>query len=194
MKIAQWSSLGFRLLMSSSVLIGTGHGGRDRMITETLRKYASISTNALELFKSLCQQCQKRKERETDRQTDRQTDRLTDRQRQRDRQTETERERQRETETETDRQTDRGRERETEADRQTDRDRQTETDRQSETDRQRQRGYGTTSESRLIIVFILQLFISDFIFVMSVNYVIVNECVILHNSKKLLSLKLSFFL
>ena len=166
------------------------------MITETLRKYASISTNALELFKSLCQQCQKRKERETDRQTDRQTDLQTDRDRETDRQRQRERdrERQRQRQRQTDRQTEAERERQRQTDRQTDRDRQTETDRQSETDRQRQRGYGTTSESRLIIVFILQLFISDFIFVMSVNYVIVNECVILHNSKKLLSLKLSFFL
>ena len=41
--------------------IATGHGGRDRMIKETQKKYANISTSSLELFKSLCVECQKKK-------------------------------------------------------------------------------------------------------------------------------------
>ncbi|XP_070206199.1 KRAB-A domain-containing protein 2-like [Littorina saxatilis] len=43
--------------------ISTGHGGRDRMIKETQRKYANISTKSLELFKSLCEECQKKRKR-----------------------------------------------------------------------------------------------------------------------------------
>ena len=38
------------------VLIDTGHEGRDRMIKATQRKYVNISTNALELFKSMCEE------------------------------------------------------------------------------------------------------------------------------------------
>ncbi|XP_037779415.1 SCAN domain-containing protein 3-like [Penaeus monodon] len=43
--------------------IATGHGGRDRMIKELQRKYANITTKALELFKSLCEECQKKRKR-----------------------------------------------------------------------------------------------------------------------------------
>ena len=43
--------------------IATGHGGRDRMIKETQKKYANISTSSLELFKSLCVECQKKRKR-----------------------------------------------------------------------------------------------------------------------------------
>ena len=39
----------------------TGHVGRDRRIKETQRKYANISTNALELFKLLHQRSQKKR-------------------------------------------------------------------------------------------------------------------------------------
>ena len=63
MKITHWSNSGFRLLMSSSVLIATGHGGRDRMTKETQRKYTNVSTNDLELFTSRCQECQKKRKR-----------------------------------------------------------------------------------------------------------------------------------
>ncbi|XP_037790446.1 KRAB-A domain-containing protein 2-like [Penaeus monodon] len=43
--------------------IATGHGGRDRMIKELQRKYANITTKALELFKSQCEECQKKRKR-----------------------------------------------------------------------------------------------------------------------------------
>ncbi|XP_052792275.1 KRAB-A domain-containing protein 2-like [Mya arenaria] len=43
--------------------IATGHGGRDRMIKELQRKYANITTKALEHFKSLCAECQKKRKR-----------------------------------------------------------------------------------------------------------------------------------
>ncbi|XP_052791955.1 KRAB-A domain-containing protein 2-like [Mya arenaria] len=43
--------------------IATGHGGRDHMINELQRKYANITTKALEHFKSLCAECQKKRKR-----------------------------------------------------------------------------------------------------------------------------------
>ncbi|CAG2195881.1 unnamed protein product [Mytilus edulis] len=41
--------------------IATGHGGRDKMIKEANRKYANVSTEAVELFKELCEECQLKK-------------------------------------------------------------------------------------------------------------------------------------
>ncbi|XP_068229392.1 KRAB-A domain-containing protein 2-like [Palaemon carinicauda] len=46
-----------------SAHISTGHGGRDRMLKELQKKYANIQTKAVELFKSLCQECQKKQKR-----------------------------------------------------------------------------------------------------------------------------------
>ncbi|XP_037779084.1 KRAB-A domain-containing protein 2-like [Penaeus monodon] len=43
--------------------IATSHGGRDRMIKETAKKYANISREALELFISYCEECQKKRKR-----------------------------------------------------------------------------------------------------------------------------------
>jgi RecB family endonuclease NucS len=43
--------------------IATGHGGRDRMQKELQRKFANISAKALELFKSLCEERQKKRKR-----------------------------------------------------------------------------------------------------------------------------------
>ena len=43
--------------------ITTGHGGRDRMLKEVKKKYANISVQIIELFKSLCIQCQKKRVR-----------------------------------------------------------------------------------------------------------------------------------
>ncbi|KAK7116507.1 hypothetical protein V1264_002174 [Littorina saxatilis] len=43
--------------------IATGHGGRDRMMKEIKKKYANISVQAIELFKSLCLECQKKRTR-----------------------------------------------------------------------------------------------------------------------------------
>ena len=70
MKIAHWSIFGFRLeylwIQTFDVKRThntTGHRGRDRMIKETQRKYANISTNTLELFKLLYQECQKKRKR-----------------------------------------------------------------------------------------------------------------------------------
>ncbi|XP_037787727.1 KRAB-A domain-containing protein 2-like [Penaeus monodon] len=40
--------------------IATGHCRRDCMIKELQRKYANITTKALEFFKSLCEECQKK--------------------------------------------------------------------------------------------------------------------------------------
>ncbi|XP_063586867.1 KRAB-A domain-containing protein 2-like [Penaeus indicus] len=41
--------------------IATGHGGRDRMIKETAKKHANVTREALELFKSYCEECQKKR-------------------------------------------------------------------------------------------------------------------------------------
>ena len=43
--------------------VATGHGGRDRMTKELQVKYANIQRDTVELFKSLCQQFQKERER-----------------------------------------------------------------------------------------------------------------------------------
>ena len=43
--------------------IATGHGGRDRMIKELQRKYVNTTTKSLELYKSLCEECQKKRKR-----------------------------------------------------------------------------------------------------------------------------------
>ena len=41
--------------------VATGHGGRDRMMKELQRKYANITSKSLELYKSLCEECQKKR-------------------------------------------------------------------------------------------------------------------------------------
>ena len=43
--------------------ISIGHGGRDKMVKEANKKYANISSEALELFKELCEECQPKKRR-----------------------------------------------------------------------------------------------------------------------------------
>ena len=40
--------------------IATGHGGCDRIQKELQKKYANVTTLALELYKSLCEECQKK--------------------------------------------------------------------------------------------------------------------------------------
>ena len=40
--------------------LSTGYGGHDRMIKE-LQKYANITTQSNERFKSLCEECQKKR-------------------------------------------------------------------------------------------------------------------------------------
>ena len=45
--------------------LSTGYGGRDRMIKELQKKYANITTKSIELFKSLCEECQKKRKRPT---------------------------------------------------------------------------------------------------------------------------------
>ena len=43
--------------------ISTGHGGRDRMVKELSNKY--VTREAVELFKSLCVDCQRKRKRPT---------------------------------------------------------------------------------------------------------------------------------
>lgn len=43
--------------------MATGHGGRDRMITELSKKYLNITVDAITIFKSYCVQCQKKRKR-----------------------------------------------------------------------------------------------------------------------------------
>ncbi|XP_068220838.1 KRAB-A domain-containing protein 2-like [Palaemon carinicauda] len=43
--------------------VATGHGGRDRMTKELQVKYANIQRETIELFKSLCLVCQKKRKR-----------------------------------------------------------------------------------------------------------------------------------
>ena len=43
--------------------IATGHGGRDKMIKALSIKYANITTEVIELFKSLCVECLKKRKR-----------------------------------------------------------------------------------------------------------------------------------
>ncbi|GFO35823.1 KRAB-A domain-containing protein 2 [Plakobranchus ocellatus] len=45
--------------VSKSAHISTGRGGRDHKLKELQKKYSNIPTKAVELFKSLCQECQK---------------------------------------------------------------------------------------------------------------------------------------
>ncbi|XP_041369644.1 KRAB-A domain-containing protein 2-like [Gigantopelta aegis] len=45
--------------------IATGHGGRDKMVYELTKKYANITIEALNLFKSLCLECQRKRKRPT---------------------------------------------------------------------------------------------------------------------------------
>ena len=47
------------------VHINTGHGGRDKMIKETSKKFANITQESLNLFKALCVQCQRKRKRVT---------------------------------------------------------------------------------------------------------------------------------
>ena len=42
--------------------INTGHGGRDKM-TKALKKYVNITREVVELFKSLCTDCMKKRKR-----------------------------------------------------------------------------------------------------------------------------------
>ncbi|KAK4329470.1 hypothetical protein Pmani_000227 [Petrolisthes manimaculis] len=46
-----------------SAHISTRHCGRDRLLKELHKKYANISTKAVELLKSLCKECQKKRKR-----------------------------------------------------------------------------------------------------------------------------------
>ena len=41
--------------------IATGHGGRDKMVSELSKKYANITRHAIGLFKSLCVECVRKK-------------------------------------------------------------------------------------------------------------------------------------
>ncbi|KAK4297539.1 hypothetical protein Pmani_030050 [Petrolisthes manimaculis] len=50
-----------RLTFVKSAHISTGRGGRDRLLKKVQKKYANIPTKAVELFKSLCQECQKKR-------------------------------------------------------------------------------------------------------------------------------------
>ncbi|XP_068228066.1 KRAB-A domain-containing protein 2-like [Palaemon carinicauda] len=43
--------------------VATGHGGRDKMTKELQVKYDSIQRDTIELFKSLCLECQKKRKR-----------------------------------------------------------------------------------------------------------------------------------
>jgi hypothetical protein len=45
------------------VHIATGHGGRDKMMKEVSRKYANVTRETLDLFKSLCVECAKKRKR-----------------------------------------------------------------------------------------------------------------------------------
>ncbi|XP_037781890.1 KRAB-A domain-containing protein 2-like [Penaeus monodon] len=59
----KYASITTKALDVKCAHVATGHGGRDRMIKELQQKYASITTKALELFKSLCEECQKKRKR-----------------------------------------------------------------------------------------------------------------------------------
>ena len=45
--------------------IATGHGGRDKMLKVIVQKYANITSQAVELYKSLCVECMKKRKRVT---------------------------------------------------------------------------------------------------------------------------------
>src|SRR5688572_4791112 len=45
------------------VHISTGHGGRDKMLKVLTVKYANITRDVVELFKSLCLECLKKRKR-----------------------------------------------------------------------------------------------------------------------------------
>jgi hypothetical protein len=41
--------------------IATGHGGRDRMLKELGKKYANVTRDSIELLKSMCIECQRKR-------------------------------------------------------------------------------------------------------------------------------------
>jgi hypothetical protein len=43
--------------------IATGHGARDRMLKELGKKYANVTRDSIELFKSMCIDCQRKRVR-----------------------------------------------------------------------------------------------------------------------------------
>ena len=45
--------------------IGTGHGGRDKMLKTLSGKYANITSDVVELYKSLCTECLQKRKRHT---------------------------------------------------------------------------------------------------------------------------------
>ena len=47
----------------SKAHIATGHGGRDRMLKHLNQKYANVTTDAVEIFKSYCHVCQEKRKR-----------------------------------------------------------------------------------------------------------------------------------
>lgn len=47
----------------SKAHVATGHGGRDRMLKYLAKKYANITKESVELFKSYCVVCQEKRKR-----------------------------------------------------------------------------------------------------------------------------------
>ena len=47
------------------VHVNTGHRGRHKMLKETSKKFANITHESLNLFKTLCLQCQRKRKRVT---------------------------------------------------------------------------------------------------------------------------------
>ncbi|XP_068200852.1 KRAB-A domain-containing protein 2-like [Palaemon carinicauda] len=45
--------------------IATGHGGHDKMVKELSKKYATITYDAISIYKSLCIDCQRKRKRPT---------------------------------------------------------------------------------------------------------------------------------
>jgi hypothetical protein len=43
--------------------IATGHGGRDKMVKALSVKYANITSDVIEIFKSMCTECMKKRKR-----------------------------------------------------------------------------------------------------------------------------------
>jgi hypothetical protein len=50
--------------------IATGHGDRDRMLKELGKKYANLTRDSIELFKSMCIDCQRKRVRPMNKKTE----------------------------------------------------------------------------------------------------------------------------
>lgn len=60
-EVKYYASLEEMFEILESAHIGTGHGGRDRMLSETSKKYANVTREVITTFLSMCEVCHQKK-------------------------------------------------------------------------------------------------------------------------------------